>query len=470
MTRGPERGRKPAGGTARRGGAGRALVLAAAVAVSGPAARASSPFLFDLGCLASRQVDVDGRVRTRALGPLVEWTSGKDGYALKAVRPLFAASEHPETGWRRWEFAWPVATAKRLEDKERSWRVLLAYGYRFDLASPAGRRRLWVLPFYFQGRDLHGRRYLAVFPLGGRIREFLWQDTIDFALFPLWMRSQVNDVVTHDVLWPFLSRTRGGGVRRHRVLPFYGYSYRPGRFEKRFVLWPVFTSATYLPPGAEGRAFMVFPLWARVRLTGQSTWAVLPPFFRVDRNQRLRSVAAPWPFLRYSSGEVDQFHLWPLFGRKRRQGIQNSFLLWPLGWREKIDRGPWVLRRYKVLPFYQYEVQRARRAGPGGERAVRSRDVHVWPLGSYRRVEDRRRLRVLDLWPVKNQAPVERNWAPLWTLFEHRARGADSETELLWGLYRRSRREGGTSARRSSPSSSGTGTRAGGRSAGRGRC
>ena len=46
------------------------------------------------------------------------------------------------------------------------------------------------------------------------------------------------------------------------------------------------------------------------------------------------------------------------------------------------------------------------------------------------------RWRTLELWPGPNPAPVERSWAPLWTLADYRAKEGRSELDVLWGLYR----------------------------------
>jgi hypothetical protein len=49
-------------------------------------------------------------------------------------------------------------------------------------------------------------------------------------------------------------------------------------------------------------------------------------------------------------------------------------------------------------------------------------------------------LRVLALWPLKHTPAVERNWAPLWSLYSRERVGDGIESELLWGLYRHQRR------------------------------
>jgi hypothetical protein len=97
-----------------------------------------------------------------------------------------------------------------------------------------------------------------------------------------------------------------------------------------------------------------------------------------------------------------------------------------------------------VMPFIYYQSRMAQHAVQSGEsdRAdtpVLERYFKFWPLVSYHREESVMRLRVLALWPGCDAGAVERNYAPLWSLYSRRRSAGDVEDELLWGLcsYRR---------------------------------
>jgi len=393
---------------------------------------------FDLGPFFMRWDDAVGTRRTRAAGPFLERARCRDGAWLKAVRPFWAAAGDPAAERSVHDYLWPVGSSKRFR-KEASWRFIVAYGLRFDVDDPRSRYHVWILPIYFQGRDAEGGRYAAVFPLGGSIHEFLGRDRIFFILFPLYMRSSVNDVVTHDFLWPIISHTRGPRVLRYRVFPIYGYSRLDGSYEKRFVLWPIWTQVRYYYPNSSGSGYILFPLWGHLKLTDQESWMFLPPLIRFHRGQRMNLVYAPWPFFQKVSGEIEKLYIWPLWGRKRMHDVSSSFFLWPLFWWERHDLGRETKRRFVAMPLWYSEV-RAARTYRGGERGkVTGRYWKLWPLATYQRENDVRRLRLLALWPLKASAPVERSWAPLWTLFEYRAAGRKAESEFLWGLYRHAR-------------------------------
>ena len=386
---------------------------------------------WDWGFVASRLKDPDGTIRTRAVGPFLEWSHNPAGVRGTAIRPFFASETDPATGWLHRDFLWPVGRYGRLGD-DSSWRMLIAFSHHYDRSDPDGRYRFWVLPFYFQGRDAKGRNYWALFPIGGRIHEILNLEETAFILFPLWGRASVGEVQTRHVLWPVFSRTKGGGEDRFRIFPFYGWNRQGDNFEKRFILWPVFSDVRYSYRNSSGYGYVVFPLWGRVQLTDQRTWYFLPPLIRITRSQQQNMVTV-WPFYQRRTGREERLNIWPFYGYSRVPGRARSYYLWPVVRRESIDRGDAVLSRTFVVPFYKSRTLEPRE----GAGVPREHHVMVWPLLNYDRQGVDRRVRCLALWPLRRTAQVDRSWADLWTLVEFRSRGEERRTDVLWGLYRR---------------------------------
>jgi hypothetical protein len=373
-----------------------------------------------------------------------------DGGSFLAVRPLFAALYEPERDRLLREFVWPLAMIKRFRG-ETYWRCLTGFGHDFDNTATGSRNRHVVLPVLFFGRDADDKAYFAVFPVGGRIREFLGRDEITFVLFPLYTHSSYSDVSAHDVLWPLISWAHGSDMRRFRFFPFYGRSVNEGRWTKQFVMWPVWTSASYDYDGGKGDGFLLFPFVGRSRTAKSESWTVLPPLFKWSTGDGMSELNCPWPFVQYRSGDIDKLYIWPLWGRRSGAGVDSSFLLWPVGSREVIDRGSSVVRRVRILPLIHYEsiTEKVEVQDPEDERKkdvelVSSRYFKLWPLMSYRREDDVARVRMLDLWPLKNTPAIERNLAPFWTLYSRVRSDECSEDELLWGLFRRRRDSAGS--------------------------
>jgi hypothetical protein len=185
---------------------------------------------------------------------------------------------------------------------------------------------------------------------------------------------------------------------------------------------------------------MLFPFCGQTRTTRQHGWTVLPPLFRWHVSEGQTSLRCPWPFVQWDKGRVNRFYLWPLWGQRQAGRLTTSFFLWPIGHTWRAERNDHVDRRFYLAPVLsvhkkQWTTDDEKAGKRKGE--VFSRTIKVWPLFSYRREQDASRLRFLDLWPGRDAPAVERNLAPLWTLFS-RVRNPDvAEDELLWGLYRR---------------------------------
>jgi hypothetical protein len=408
-------------------------LLAAAATVSG-CAGVTVGRAFDCGPLAARDHALDGAGRLRALGPIVE-VQASTGRTFRAVRPFYSELRNLSDDRVTRHMLWPLASEREFRN-ELQWRVLTAFGHDFDRGESGSRYRLMVFPLLFAGRDAQRDPYFALFPVGGSIHEFLGQDRVTFALFPLYARCSVGDREAWNVLWPLVAGSHSEKGDSFRVLPFYARSEREGRWSKRAVMWPFWTQARYDHPKSHGTAWMAWPLVGHVDLSDPTSWMVLPPLFRWSTSGELRKYYGPWPFLQHQSGRRDRLYLWPLWGRDGEEGRERGFALWPIVRWQQIRRQDGVVRSFRIAPVWSHE-KRVSVADPRPEGGtVVGRYVRLWPLFSYRRSGDASRLRLVELWPLPETAGVERNWAPFWSLYTQARLGPNEEDEFLWGLYR----------------------------------
>lgn len=398
------------------------------MAAAGPVGRDWGPFY-------SRRTDVQGHERVRALGPVYERIQTPEGWELRAVRPLAIRWNHDGDDFLRREILWPVAQSSRYQ-QQRSWRFLLAFGTNWDVDDPHSRHRLWVLPFYFHGRDVHGQDYRALFPIYGQVNEFIFWDEIRFVLFPLYIRSRARETEARSWFWPIYSRTEGPGLRRFRVFPLYGYAEREGMGRKQFMFWPFWTSVQYEREGDSGSGWILFPVTGHLKLETQQSWWILPPLFRLHRGEDKNRLFGPWPFVQISDGAVRKRYLWPLIGTKTIGNTRRDFLVWPIGSRDETVTDTERKSRQFVVPFYQNFKVENRETD-----TVQTRYTKVWPLfsHSYRDEGPARRTVFPDLNPFR-AGPVERNFAPFWQLYIREQQGDAVDTEILWGLYRHAAR------------------------------
>jgi len=387
----------------------------------------------DWGPLFSRLREPDGSTwRERALGPVWERRTTTNSQTAVVLRPLWSREAVADANRVEGEWAWPLGEYARF-GREYGWRFGVAWYRCFDASSASARWRFWLLPIYLQGRSARGHTYAAVFPLGGHIEEFFGLDTCDFVLWPLWSHYRVSGQTTTDILFPFWSESHGPRGERWRIFPFYGRAVRYGQYEKRFVLWPIWTWARYEYPGSEGTGWILFPLYGHMDLSDQRSHLYLPPFFRVTRGQRMDRIDAPWPFLQYQVGQRSRWHVWPLFGRSTDPHVDRAYALWPILWRSRVSREHAVERSYWLVPFVYWHTftPRDEESAPQAAQAWK-----LWPLAQGSASAEAAAWRMLALWPTRDFAPVERSWSAWWTLAEYKRIQSASQFEALWGIVR----------------------------------
>ncbi|MDA3873459.1 MAG: hypothetical protein PF795_05825 [Kiritimatiellae bacterium] len=404
--------------------------------VAGGLTVAESPpvIAHDWGPIFSSWTDVHGNHRTRFLGPVGEHMVSPGDDTQHAVRPFYFSWVDADRTFRQSEALWPVYV-RRSHAESVYWRFLLTFFWNWDVENSDSRWRLWSLPFYFQGRDTHGESYVALFPLAGSIHEFFFWDRIDFTLFPLYVKSQLNEIEATSYVWPFYSRTKGPGLERFRVFPFYGYSDKKGVGRKTFVMWPFWNQVRYTLPKSRGTGWILFPLLGHLKLTDQETWWFLPPIFRYTIGEEQNRLFGPWPIIQKGECEVDKFYIFPLYGRKQHAGIDSRFLLWPIGHYEKSEQVTGIKTKFFIVPFVQRFTEMPAEELGGEDQS--SSYIKIWPLFSHLSKENGhiQRTAFLDLNPLRG-GPIERNYAPFWQMYVRTQVRDRVDTEVLWGLYR----------------------------------
>ncbi|MCK4564676.1 MAG: hypothetical protein KAU94_08375, partial [Verrucomicrobia bacterium] len=286
--------------------------------------------------------------------PVYEKISATNDMSFLAVRPFYSHVDDPATERWRKDYLWPLYTKKGFKDEQYS--RFLFFGYSQDFSSEDDRHRNWVIPFYFQGVDANGEGYFAIFPIGGTIHEFLGRDKMMFVLFPIFAKSQVNDVRTTTVLWPIGSKSSGEKVARFRVWPIYGTSSVFGEYNKKFVLWPIYTSVKYTNERNPGGGFILVPIYGQVKTEKADNYWLVAPFFRYMTSDEQWIVHAPWPFIQMADGEMYKRIVWPLYGKKSLGTLTRQYFLWPFIWNNQTEYARHIQHRRLVVPFLSYQT------------------------------------------------------------------------------------------------------------------
>ncbi len=396
---------------------------------------AEPAIVHDWGPFFAQWTDVHDNERSTILGPVRDEVTTPEGWHFQSWRPLWVNWNHEGDTVNRYEAVWPLWTMKR-RGNQRTWRFILNFGTNWDIYDPNSRWRLWIMPFFFQGRDIHGEDYMALFPLWGTIREFFFWDSIQFRFWPIYTQSKMNENTATTWFWPILSRTKGPHIDRFRVFPLYGYSehHRVGR--KTFIMWPFWTSVRYTAPAGFGGGWILFPITGHVKLANQETFWFLPPIFRITKGEEQTRFFGPWPIVQQGKGQVDKFYLFPLFGSKTIGSVEKNFFLWPLFTGDHIEGSLSTKRRSFILGFlYQYFRETPHNFETHPE--LDSTWTKVWPFFTHLTKEQGRiQKTVIPEFNVMRDGPIERNYAPFWQLYVREQVGEDVDTRILWGLWR----------------------------------
>jgi len=425
--------------------------------------------------------------------PLVSAARDKDRRSF-ALRPLVAVESSP--GKKRVEALWPIVSYRRDQD-DRTLMVRPLFWYKRRVRGGGVRREVdtdWCLfPFLWGGNDVREGKYFAVFPLCGVMKGQIGKKKITFALFPLWYSTVDARYRSFGIAWPLIAYWRGKDQAGRRLFPFFGVNRREGRFDRRFWLWPFFSSwKTGLDTKLPGKARFVFPLYGRVTTEKRDKDGELKPFrdqatflwplfsyLKVaDRN--LEEIHTPWPFIGLERADgLSVRKLWPIYGERKSNDRRDKFVFWPLYRRSIWHEEEMEHRWYNVALIFTHRLYRwvdrddgytlppawpesikpipdpriaagkhtPWRTGEPGSEVHTRRWVLLWPLFHYKRDEDKYvRFQFLSLFTHRSRA-AETLYGPFYTLYRYERDETKQKREsFLFGLFRHFRRPEGQEA------------------------
>lgn len=460
--------------------------------------------------------DDDANRQGWVLWPFVRWRQAPDE-SLLAIHPFYSRVERPEAGERQVDVLWPLWTWSHRERtpgwENRTTSELFALWY-----STQGRKEgqqtatRYLFPFYWQGHRESGGDYLILFPFywrandaklafpifprrpqniralwpfWGDFRGFWNRDRIEFAAWPLFVRSTRGEgderLVQTSVPWPFLSWiSGGGGLWGFRAWPLVAYVERPGELKRAYWLWPLghyrvegqgderrevnaFIPLWGRVRSPEVRFDMVFPFYGRLDMAGRRTrgWALA--LYNQDDNLRtgVREHRVLWFIGRWTSripvdpafadaeGQprrraMEGGGVFPFYVRRSNGRTEHLLAPWPFHvWRRTTDPDLVFDRRY-VLPFYARQTSQWQDGRESQRRMIFPlwREIHREDGSSYQSAP--------HLFPYTEAESVDRNWAPLWTLWSREVTtGRKHETVVVAGpVWRRERNWLGVERRR----------------------
>ncbi|MEM7008879.1 MAG: hypothetical protein AAF462_07055 [Thermodesulfobacteriota bacterium] len=381
-----------------------------------------------------------GKKKIDALGPLISYDKegNEEGYGF---RPLFYNHKDYRKDRGSLDVVYPLFTYRTFKDDTKMQVLMYIFYYKSTLEDSGFREKEFTLFPILYGRKAENpdRSFFAFFPLFGNMKHKFGKDEINFFLFPLFLQTKNNGVTNSNLLWPFIGAYSGNGVEGGRLWPVYGIkTAEDNSVYDQFALWPIYMKREKEFYGARIKSLAVLPFYYGLDMPGRKQRTYGWPFFTYieNTNKDFRRWDMPWPLVTFSRGSVNTNRIFPLFSVKKEEDFEAGYAVWPVySWRShKLD--DYEIKRRAFMFFLYKDVQNI----PRTERGRDSRAINVWPLFTYRRTTDGKSyfnfISPLETF-LQDNAPRERNWAPLWTIFRwDRDEEGNEVSSFLWNTFR----------------------------------
>lgn len=400
-------------------------------------------------------VTLENAERTEAAGPFYYHEEGED-YLEWAFPPFFARRYDERTDKLSWEVLWKVASYDRMGPEAKfTFMQFINVGGARSL-NEEGDRRFTLFPVYFQNRsDNPDRDYTGVLPFYGTVRHRMFRDEINWVMFPIYVQSRKQDLVTDNYVFPFFHRRHGDSLNGWQLWPLMGREHKGvswrtnvlgevveiGPHEKSFYLWPfVMNSHTAIGQPEEQRQRAVLPFYYLERSQSRDVTTYLWPLFPVidDRGKDYRERGMPYPLIVVSQGPGKTgARFWPFYGQAHSETLRTRFILGPLYRSKELNSENLHRLRWNSCYFLYDSVDEDNtETGKGYRRRGFTPFFHY--------VKDwsgRESLQILA--PLETTLPhsdtLRRSLSPLWALWrsEKNPAAGKSSQSFLWNLYRR---------------------------------
>jgi len=384
-----------------------------------------------------RSATQDNFTSVGVAGPLLRYEKSEKKKRF-GLRPLYYRETDTE-GRVESDFLYPLMTY-RSNEEESAFQIF--HLLTIDSTADEG-NDFMLFPFIFYRNPPQGEGYFAFFPLGGKILNRFGRDRIEFALFPLYGKTEYKGRKTTNLLWPFFSLTRGEKESGWAFWPLYGTAEKEGVYRRNFFLWPFFFHADERLNSSDPlrtRAF--FPFFYFADSPTRTSHTYLWPFFShiEDSRQDFEEWNFPWPIFRVIDGKDRQMmRLLPFYSDERTEKSRSSWYLWPIYKEEENFTSTYSSQRQRVLYFL---YSNSKEEFVGDDKVYKHR-IDLWPLFSFEEKDGLRHFSTLALLEpfFPNNEQIERNWSPLWRLYQRRwDQNGNEASTFLWNLYWKERR------------------------------
>jgi hypothetical protein len=371
-----------------------------------------------------------------ALGPFFEWFASPSKAAF-FFRPIYNKRNGKPEKVVESDFIWPFGSGTRRPDLVRRvfWPLYLNDAETYP--DKSDQKRSTLLPFWLYRRGKDQPTDFMLWPLYGKIHNYLARDEWRFVLWPLYMYDRIGPCQGWSFPFPFLKYVKwDDGGSGFKFWPLFGWKNRPGKLRTRFYIWPFYMREWRKTDQGEFNSLLCFPFYGYIDAPKGYSRAYLWPFFgtKRDDNVGFQDWWYPWPFFGHRRGEnISARRFWPLISWENRIRQRFMTFIWPLGWTRSDSRPGKEAYSFRFVPLYLREWEK-RQDSPDRYDGV----WQLWPVAKHRySAKGESNFEFPSVWPFRYHAEWDRNFAPFFRIFEYRRMLDQQRTwRLLWRLIR----------------------------------
>ncbi|MBI5373904.1 MAG: hypothetical protein HZA77_00605 [Candidatus Schekmanbacteria bacterium] len=362
--------------------------------------------------------------------------------------PFFGYESDTEKDKTQLDILWPISKYSREKDTV-NLRVLPFLFYKNDMNRTWMKRKyLYALPLYISS-EKDNQKSQVFFPFYGKFEGWFGRDSLDIYMFPLYTKSVKDDETSYNYLWPIVQKGKGAGKESFRVWPLYGMDKVEGKHDKVFYMWPFFNRQKFY--GDDGQLskdrLLFLPFYGYLKSKDRQIDMFMFPIYmgekRPGQDYIRRDIV--WPIVSYTRSEKRNVtQAFPLFRIDKKDDSTRNFFLWPIVWANDLQLANTHEKMCMVLPIYydkKTETKKKNKETPETPEIINERITKVWPLGSYRRDNDKALFRTLDLLPFDEKGlfgeAFYKNIGAIFSLCEYEKGKTDGSLRfsILKGLF-----------------------------------
>lgn len=369
-------------------------------------------------------------LQTQILGPIGSEKVFEDR-RIVSIRPLYTHFQ-PEQN-PHWHILYPLFNYYHYREGDHFWHSfnLIRGGRQGDLVHAE------VFPFIFiQNTGQRDTSYYAFWPVGGSLKNRFGRDRIDFALWPLFVRTQRGQETRFSTPYPFVQTLTGPESRGFGLWPLFGHFRRDGHYQHTWALWPfIYHYRDRLDREVPYVRTGFLPFYHRETAAGlRSATFVWPLFgytFEDSPRPQYSEARLLWPFWIQGRGEQRYVNRWlPVYANERSPGYRKRWFGWPL---LKVEEEQYsnLTRHTSTLLYFIYRDRRFLAEN------YRGRETLLWPLfGYWNDGRGQRQFQTLDPFNIffGNNEKVRENWSPLFAVYRYDHRHGSTRHSILWNL------------------------------------